>query len=155
MHTRARVLSLALAILLLSAFTTCAAASRGKASGAPAMVRLPGHVLSTQQEARVFESTPNSGGQAITLTLTLKRDHQTAFERYLHELYDSHSPKYRHFLTQRETAARFSRSRKSYDAVISYLERHGFKLVQSSKNRMTMTVHATRAEAEHITVRGI
>ena len=113
------------------------------------MVRLPGHVLSALKEARVIDSPPNPGNQAIALTLTLKRDHQKAFERYLHELYDSHSPKYRHFLTQREIAARFGPSQRSYIAVLSYLERHGFKLVQGSKNRMTVTVRGIRAEAEH------
>ncbi len=113
------------------------------------MVRIPGHMLAAVKEGRVIESPPNSGSQAITLTLTLKRDHQKAFERFLHELYDSHSPKYHHFLSQHEIARRFGPSRKSYDAVLSYLERHGFKLVQGSKNRMTMTVRGTRAEAEH------
>jgi subtilase family serine protease len=113
-----------------------------------AIVRLPGHVAGALDRAKFGRSSSDAGKQQITLTLVLKRDHQKAFERFLHEVYDPASSSYRHFLTQTEIAARFGPSQNSYDAVLAYLERNGFKLVQGSKNRMTITVGGTRTMAE-------
>lgn len=112
------------------------------------MVRLPGEVLGALKQATLIKSPRDAGKQPITLTMVLKREHQKTFEHYLHEIYDPHSPHYHHFLTQAEIASRFGPSQKSYDAVLAYLERDGFKLVQGSKNRMTITVRGTRAIAE-------
>jgi subtilase family serine protease len=109
----------------------------------------PGTVLAALKEAKRIKSAPNAGKQPITLTLVLNRDDQKGFEGYLHDVYNAHSLDYRHFLTQHEIASRFGPSQKSYDAVLAYLERYGFKLVQGSKNRMTITVRGTRAMAEH------
>ena len=112
-------------------------------------VRLSGHVLTALNRAERIQSPPNASKQAIALTLVLRRDREKAFERYLHDIYDLHSPNYHHFLTQQEIAARFGPSQKSYEAVLGYLEHYGFKLLEGSKNRMTITVSGTRGKAEH------
>jgi Pro-kumamolisin, activation domain/Bacterial Ig-like domain (group 1) len=148
MGRRVLVLSLALVVLLSTAAAANASGGPKQPTKTPAMVRLSGHVLPALKEGKVIQSPPNSGNREITLTLTLKRDHQKAFERFLRELYDSHSPKYHHFLSQHEIARRFGPSKKTYDATLAYLRANGFKLVQGSKNRMTITVRGTRAEAE-------
>ncbi|HTW87943.1 MAG TPA: protease pro-enzyme activation domain-containing protein [Candidatus Binataceae bacterium] len=116
-------------------------------SSAP-MVRLPGHVLPALAKARLIKSAPDAGDSRIALTLTLKRDDQAGFERYLHDIYDPKSPLFHRYLTQPEIAGRFGPSQAEYDQVVSYLEANGFKLKQGSVNRLTLTVEGTRAEAE-------
>jgi Pro-kumamolisin, activation domain/Bacterial Ig-like domain (group 1) len=113
-----------------------------------AMVRLPVHVLPAIQKAAIVPATPGEEAEPLTLTVVLKRDDQAGFDRYLHEVYDPHSPRFRHFLSQREITARFGPSKRGYEQVLTYLQRHGFSLVQGAANRLTLTVRGTRAEAE-------
>lgn len=145
MHTRARVLSLALAILWLTASAANVAASRGKGA-APAMVRLPGHVLSALSKATKVPPPAGVSNQPVTLTIVLKRDDQKGFDRYLKEIYDPHSKNFHRFLKQREIARRFGPSQHAYDTTLAYLRAHGFKLVQGSKNRLTLTVRGRRSD---------
>jgi hypothetical protein len=85
MFTRAPALSLALAILWLMASTANVAASRGKGA-APAMVRLPGHVLSALAKATKVAPHAGVSNQPATLTIVLKRDDQKGFDRYLKDI---------------------------------------------------------------------
>jgi kumamolisin len=114
----------------------------------PRLVRVPGHLLPALAKATVVPSKPNGDAQPITLTLVLKRDDQTGFERYLKQLYDPHSPNFRHFLTQSQIADRFGPSREDYDDVVSYLRSNGLPLIAGAKNRLTVTVRGTRGAAE-------
>jgi hypothetical protein len=116
------------------------------ASGA--MTRLPGHILPALVKARRINSGENAGKQPVTLTLILNRDDQAGFESFLREIYDPHSLGFRHFLTPIEVSDRFGPSQASYDAVLFYLQECGLKLVEGSADRMTITVHGTRGEAE-------
>jgi hypothetical protein len=84
----------------------------------------------------------------MTLTLVLKRDHQAEFDKYMKDVYAPNSGQYRHFLTQSQISERFGPSSKDYNQVLSYLRGQHLKLVQGSKNRMTLTVRGTRAQTE-------
>lgn len=110
----------------------------------PEMVRLPGHVLPAIQKATLVAATPSEEAEPITLTVVLKREDQAGFDRYLRDLYDPQSPQFRHFLSQQ----RFGPTQNAYDEVLAYLEANGFKLLQGSPNRMTLTLGGTRAQAE-------
>jgi len=111
-------------------------------------VRLPGHVLDMLSRARLLAPSPQSRDEQLDLTLTLKRDDQAGFERYLGDVYDKQSKNFRHFLTQAQIAARFGPSRQAYQEALDYLRSQGFRLVQGSSNRMTLTVRGTRATVE-------
>src|SRR6516225_4909035 len=97
-----RIAAMVLAVVVLaveSAYTTGfdpASVNRPRLLNEP-MVRAPGHVLGALKRAKRIKSAPRVGEQPITLTLTLKRDHEQIFDQYLHELYDQHSPNYHHF----------------------------------------------------------
>ena len=111
------------------------------------LVRLSGEVpaalaRATKLPARISADTP------LTLTIVLNRTDQSAFDAFLYDVYDPHSPAYRHFLTPLQVSDRFGPSPESYDAVLHYLQRNGFKLVEGSANRLTITVRGTRAQAE-------
>ncbi len=119
-----------------------------------AMVRLPGHVLPVLSEATAISTPGNKShlakedAQPITLTIVLRRDKQSAFDIYLKELRDPHSKNFHHYLTQRQIADRFGPSRDDYDSVLAYLRANGFRLIEGSKNRLTITVAGTRGDAE-------
>jgi subtilase family serine protease len=112
------------------------------------LVPLPGHVLDALQRATPVTASPDADAEPLTLTVTLRRADQAGFERYLHEVYDAQSSRFRHFLDQSEIAARFGPTDTAYEAVHAYLEQAGFTLVHGSANRLTLTVRGTRGQAE-------
>ena len=142
---------LLLATLILAthdSFRTTAQAANG--GGGNAMAPIPGHVLPALKMAKpVGRSSTAEPSETLTLTVVLKRDDTAGFERYLSEIYDSHSKRFHHFLSQPEIAKRFGPSHRAYNSMLAYLRANGFHLVEGSKNRLTLTVRATRAQAEH------
>src|SRR5271154_5267861 len=140
-------------LAILTAFLLFAAP--GWALPAPSispMVRIPGHVLPALKKAtRVSENAEQlrkEAAEPTALTLVLKRDDQAGFERYLHDVYDPHSPRFHHFLKQSEIADSFGPSRARYEAVLAYMRANGFRLTQGTTNRLTLTVVGTRRLAE-------
>jgi kumamolisin len=57
--------------------------------------------------------------------VVLRRTDQQGFERCLAAVENPRSPLYRHFLTQRQLAARFGPSRQAYGAVLGWLRSQG------------------------------
>src|ERR1700728_449361 len=135
-------------LLIIGLLVVLSSGVAGTTAYSLAMIPLPGHVLPALAKATAMPSRSNSGAQLITLTLVLKRDDQTGFERYLKDLYDPHSANFRHFLTPAQIADRFGPSPDDYDAVLSYLHSNALVFVTGSKNRWTLTVRGTRGEAE-------
>jgi hypothetical protein len=133
-------------ILLSSASITRASAENSNASATA--VRLSGHVLPALSKATIVPSSTRDDSEPITLTLLLKHDDQAGFDRFLHDLYDPKSPGFRHFLTQRQIADRFGPSSADYDSVVRWMTSKGFKIERGSKNRLTLTMRGTRAQAE-------
>ncbi|HUA33021.1 MAG TPA: protease pro-enzyme activation domain-containing protein [Candidatus Binataceae bacterium] len=142
---RSRTLVVLVSLTILMGHGLAARASQDAA--APA-VRLPGHVLPVLSKSTAVARTQATGEQPIDLTIVLRRDHQAAFDRFLHELYDPHSARYRHFLTQSQLADRFGPSRQDYALVRQYLVARGFTIVAESQNRLTLTVRGRRAKVE-------
>ena len=139
-------LVLSFASILLSSPSITRASENSNASATA--VRLPGHVLPALSKATIVPSSTKSDNAPITLTLVLKHDDQPGFDRFLHDLYDPKSPSFHHFLTQRQIADRFGPSRADYDSVLHWMRSNGFRLERGSKNRLTLTMRGTRAQAE-------
>ncbi len=154
----ALLLSLPLLLLFAHDPNRSPAADRGLGASSPgraptsaadaAVVRLPGHELSALRRATPIASA-GTATDPITLTFVLEHDDQTGFDRYLRGLSDPTAPNYRRFLTQREIADRFGPSADAYDRVLRYAQASGFEVVDTSANRLTLTVRGTRADAEH------
>ena len=103
------------------------------------MIRLPGHVLPALEKATVVPSrSASSSSQPVTVTIVLKHNRESAFQQYLHNVYDPPSRSFRHFLSQREIVNRFGPSQNSYDRVLRYLRANGFELVEGSTNHLTL-----------------
>src|SRR5579885_2901090 len=140
------ILSVAsLMVVLLCADT--AATPEADAGGAAAWVRLPGQVLPALAKATVVASPDRQAEQPLTLTIVLRRRDQAGFERYLREVYNSHSAQFHHFLSPSQLAERFGPSPQAYAGVLNYLRANGLKLVEGSANRLTLTMRATKAAA--------
>lgn len=103
----------------------------------PGLSRLP------QAQTPTAEAT-----KSLTLTVTLKRTHQTAFRQFLAAVQNARSPLYHHYLTQAQLAARFGPTPQAYGAVQRWLRSNGFALVQDTVNRMSLSARGTRADVE-------
>ncbi len=112
------------------------------------MVRLPGHVLSALQKATLLAPSNRNEAQPIIITIVLRRSERAGFQRYLRDVYAPQSPYFHQFLTPVQVSDRFGPAQQSYDTVLAYLKTNGFKLVEGSANRMTLTVRGPRALAE-------
>ena len=139
---------LSLFSLLLGSEPTASASTNRSAEARPATFRLPGHVLPALKKATIVPSDVTSETKPLTLTLVLKRDDQSGFDHFLHELYDPHSSNFHKFLSQRQIADRFGPSRADYNSVLRWMKSKGFRLERGSKNRLTLTMRGTRADAE-------
>ena len=149
MNNRNLLAIVCVSFLLLTATLADATKPDSSANRTDALVRLPGHMLPALAKAKPVASQAKAvAEQPLTLTLVLKRDDQTGFERYLRDVYDPKAPSYRRFLTQSELSDRFGPSREAYESVLSYLQQHGFTLVEGSANRLTLTVRGARTQAE-------
>jgi len=142
------VFGLAILLAQSGSATRPAFASANDSPSGITMVRIPGHTVPALKRATMVRSGPASASAPMTLSLVLKRDDQTGFDRYLHQIYDPHSPNFHRFLTQPEIAARFGPSQKSYDGVVKYLRANGFQLIEGSPNHLTLTVRTQRAQVE-------
>lgn len=127
-------------------------------SGAPEeFVRLPGHAipaiagtirLAELKAGAAHEASPESKDEPLFLTIVLNRRNQAGFEQYLRSVYDPDSPKYRRFLSQKQITDRFGPTARAYQDVATYMQRHGFTVMERSANRMTLTVRGSRAMVE-------
>ncbi len=142
------LLFVSFALVLLAKPSIASASAEHPTQAPPATVRLPGHMLPALSKATIVPSSARAENQRITLTVVLKRDDQAGFERFLHDLYEPKSPSFHRFLTQRQIANRFGPSRADYDSVLRWMRSKGLRLQRGSKNRLTLTMRGTRADAE-------
>ncbi len=76
----------------------------------------------------------------LTLTVALPLQNQMMINQELHELYDPASPSYHHYLTHQQVIQQFSPTTSQYDAVKSFLAKHGFKVTGTHPDRLLIDV---------------
>ena len=145
-----RGLPVAVVLLGLAVMAPAAWASPSRVHRPASIVRLAGEVPPGLHGRGVRRATASAAElrQKITLTVVLKRRRQAAFDRYLKAVYQRSSRQYRHFLTQRQLTEEFGPAIAGYRQVQGWLRSQGFKLVQGSANRLTLTVRGSRAQAD-------
>ena len=111
-------------------------------------VRIPGHVLPALARANRVAGVSANASEQLTLTVVLNRSDEAGFASFLAGVEDPHSANVHRFLSQGELTFRFGPTQRAYDAVLAFLQRGGFTLVEGSANRLTLTVRGTRATAE-------
>ena len=150
-----RIANVAVAALLFFLMSLAGAADVTRRSDAAPVqpsnrVALAGHVLLALAQATpdVAKAATLHGDEPLTLTIVLNRSDPDGFAAYLAGVYDAASPNFRKFLTPTQVSDRFGPHDQDYEAVKTYFSGHGFRTGEESANRMTATVHGTRADAE-------
>jgi subtilase family serine protease len=86
--------------------------------------------------------------QTMHLNIMLALRHAPELENFLQEVYDPSSSSCRHFLTVEEFTARFGPSQDDYEAAVAFAKANGFKVLGTSRNRMTIDVVGSVATVE-------
>jgi hypothetical protein len=129
------VLAGKLILLTIATITTAAAITtipsvamtpRSEKSAPGDFVRLPGHTMAGLGKATLASGSRYN--QPLTLTLILRRSDSAGFERYLNDIYNPHSIRFRRFLSPRQVSDRFGPSPETYDALSAYLKEKGFEI---------------------------
>ena len=76
----------------------------------------------------------------LQLTVVLPLRNQSKLTSLLSQLYDPASRVYRHFLTVQQFTDEFGPTPQNYQAVISYFQKNGFTIRNTSKNRLILDV---------------
>jgi kumamolisin len=81
--------------------------------------------------------------QVLQLDLVLPLRDPAGLNRFLSDVYNPHSPTYRHFVTPAQFTARFGPTQEQYDEVVNFAKSNGLKVVGGSRDGMEVQVKGT------------
>ena len=84
----------------------------------------------------------------LNLAIGLPLRNTLALQYLLGELYDSHSPRYRHFLTPQQFAQMFGPSESDYQAVAAFARSNHLIVTDTTSNRLLLGVSGTVADIQ-------
>lgn len=84
--------------------------------------------------------------QSLKLGIVLPLRNQVQLDGLLHQLYDSASPLYHHWLSVREFTDRFGPSEADYETAIRFVESNGMTVTTKSPNRLVIDVKGSVAD---------
>ena len=93
--------------------------------------------------------------QTMRLTLVLPLRNRAGLDSFLKDVYNPHSPSFRHFLTVEQFTAKFGPTKDDYNTVMEYARSAGFQVVATSRNRVNLDVTGsvvTIEKAFHVTM---
>ena len=111
-------------------------------------VILPDHVLGILPKAKLLPRTGQMGQEPLTLCVMLNSPDQGGLDAADKEFHDPKSANYRKVINASDLIERFGPTQQAYDTVMTYLQQSGFTIAVGSANRLTISVHGTRAQAE-------
>jgi hypothetical protein len=111
-------------------------------------VTLPDHVLGVLPKAKLLPRTAQMGQEPLTLCIMLNSQDQAGLDVADKEFHDPKSANYRKVINASDLTERFGPTQQAYDTVMNYLQQSGFTIAVGSANRLTISVHGTRAQAE-------
>jgi subtilase family serine protease len=85
---------------------------------------------------------------SLNLAIGLPLRNPSALQYLLTELYDSHSPLYRHFLTSQQFAQMFGPTESDYQAVAAFARSHHLAVTGDFSNRLLLDVSGTVADIQ-------
>ncbi len=103
-----------------------------------ALQTLTGHIPREAATAPLLGDMDTT--QILKLTVALALRNQNQLDQLVKELYDPHSPSYRHFLTPEETAAQFGPDPFDYQAVMDFAAAHHLIVTKTYPNRMIVSL---------------
>lgn len=118
----------------------------GSLLAADTAVALPVHNVPKAVE-RATDLGPVSPERELNLTVVLKLHNQAAYDKAVEALYDPTSPTYHRWFTSADFD-RYAPTQEEFDQVKSTLIQHGFSVLSSDPNRLSIRVHGTVGNAE-------
>jgi kumamolisin len=97
-------------------------------------------------QARLIGRLPLN--QVMQLDVVLPIRDQAGLDSFLADLYSTTVPNFRAFLTPTEFTERFGPTQQHYDAVVSYVQRHGLAVVGGSRDGMEVQVRGSVSSIE-------
>ena len=140
-----RSISAVLALFAIVAFSATAAHAQYFATH---------HVRDAVRNAQPIGRLPET--QVMTLNIVLPLSNQAGLDDFLSELYDPNNPSYHRYLTPTEFTAHFGPSQADYNAVVSYVQSHGFQVIGGSRDGMNVVIRGPVSAVEsafHVTMR--
>jgi len=135
----ARMISIyAAALLLTTGLAAPASAAAGQLirNNTPPYVRTAKH-LGTADPAQVIE-----------VTLWLQPHHRTQLDALAKQLYDPASPRYRHWLTRQELAARFMPTAQEANTVRQFFTAHNLQVLRVGPDNLYVRARGTAGDVE-------
>jgi Pro-kumamolisin, activation domain/IPT/TIG domain len=111
-------------------------------------VTLPDHVLGILPKARLLPRTAQMDQEPLTLCVMLNSQDQAGLDAADKDFHDPKSANYHKAIKASDLTERFGPTQQAYDTVMSLLQQDGFTIAVGSANRLTISVHGTRAQAE-------
>jgi subtilase family serine protease len=109
---------------------------------------LPGHVPAVVARLKPVGDLPETNRLNLAIGLPLR--HQDALNRFLRDLYDPASPRYRHFLKPKEFADQFGPSQGDYQALLGFAKARHWQILRTHPNRVLLDVAASTAEVREV-----
>ena len=139
-------MALALHVLLLLLTLVFAAPCAGAHSRGPAGKPRVRSLSPRLAAARDLGPAPAEAPTTVLVSLALRG--RTSLERFLQDVQDPTSPRYHRFLTQRQFVAHHAPTVRQEQAVVAYLEQHGFRITHRAPNRLLVGAEGTVAATE-------
>jgi subtilase family serine protease len=133
--------SLPLTAACIAAFLTSSAMLE-----ADAQLVLSGHVPHAIAASRPLNKLEDTKRLNIAIGLPLRN--QNELDALLVELSDPASPKFRHYLSAAQFAAKFGPTEQQYQAVIEFAREHGLVVTGTHSNRMLLDVSGEVSDVE-------
>ncbi|HXC65206.1 MAG TPA: protease pro-enzyme activation domain-containing protein, partial [bacterium] len=110
------------------------------------------HVLPTRHVPAAASAAPPLGpvpdGQVLRLTLGLQPRDPDGMAQRLRDVYDPHSPLYRHYLKPDQIAEAFGPSQADYQAVLDFAAAHGWTVTRAHRSRLLLSVRARAKDVQ-------
>jgi subtilase family serine protease len=105
-------------------------------------VELGGHVPRAQMRDSGLLG-PMDGAEDLDLMFGLSLRHQEELEQLIKDQQDPSSPRFGHFITPSEFTEAFGPSKEEVNAVTEHLKKAGFKIINTSSNRVLIRARAS------------
>jgi subtilase family serine protease len=131
-----------------AATTTGAGPAAKSSTGAHALLsrQLPDLVASGEAKPA---GAPDPSTRLV-LAISLPQRNQAALDALLRDIYNPHSPNYRHYLSVQEFTDRFGPSASDYDTATKFFADSGLTILATAPNRYLVTVAGAVADIERV-----
>lgn len=109
---------------------------------------ITGHVPSAVLDGRARFEARLPATQQLNLSIVLPLRNEAQLHDLLSQLYEPSSPNYHQFLSVAQFTERFGPTADDYQAVMNFAQAHGFTVIGTPPNRMSVPIRGTAAQIE-------